>query len=140
MVERGNRPPTAEERAIEGHAAMILVDGLKALFAREPSAGVAVIAHDSAAARAIQEILTRALPARLVLEGEFSFGPGLEVTEVGEVKGLEFDHVVVPDVSVRAYPDTPEHRRRLHVAVTRAGQQVWLISIGAESPILPAPG
>ena len=75
-----------------------------------------------------------------MLEGEFSFGPGLEVTEVGEVKGLEFDHIVVPDVSSRAYPDTPEHRRCLHVAVTRAGQQVGLLAVGAESRILPARG
>jgi DNA helicase-2/ATP-dependent DNA helicase PcrA len=133
-------PVLRSSASSEGHAAMILVAGLKALFEREPRAGVAVIAHDSAAARALHEILARALPARLVLEGEFSFGPGLEVTEVAEVKGLEFDYVVVPDVGARVYLDTSEHRRRLHVAVTRASQQVWLMSVGAESSILPSPG
>lgn len=137
-AKRDGAPVRCSLATSEGHAAVILVTGLKALFAREPRAGVAVIAHDRAAAQAIHEILARALPARLVLEGEFSFGPGLEVTEVGEVKGLEFDYVVVPDVSARVYPDTPEHRRRLHVAVTRAGQQVWLVAVGAESRILPA--
>ena len=61
------------------------------------------------------------------------------VSEVAEVKGLEFDYVVVPAVGARRYPDTPEHRRRLHGAVTRAGQQEWLMAVGAPSPILPAP-
>lgn len=135
---RDGAPVLRTSAASDGHAAMTLVQGLKALFDREPRAGVAVLAHDAAAARAIHEILARALPARLVLEGEFSFGPGLEVTEVAEVKGLEFDYVVVPDVGARNYPDTPEHRRRLHVAVTRAGQQVWLMTVGAPSPILRA--
>jgi DNA helicase II / ATP-dependent DNA helicase PcrA len=138
-AKRGGAPVLRTSAASEGHAAMRLVQGLKALFDREPRAGVAVLAHDAAAARALHEILARALPARLVLEGEFSFGPGLEVTEVAEVKGLEFDYVVVPDVGARVYPDTPEHRRRLHVAVTRAGQQVWLVAVGAPSPILPPP-
>jgi DNA helicase IV len=139
-AKRDGAPVLRSLATSEGHAAMILVAGLKALFDREPSAGVAVICHDRAAARELHEILARALPARLVLEGEFSFGPGLEITEVGEVKGLEFDYVVVPDVGARVYPDTPEHRRRLHVAVTRAGRQVWLLSVGVESPILPARG
>lgn len=135
-AKRDGAPVLRTSAASDGHAAMTLVQGLKDLFDREPRAGVAVLAHDAAAARAIHEILARALPARLVLEGEFSFGPGLEVTEVAEVKGLEFDYVVVPDVGARVYPDTPEHRRRLHVAVTRAGQQVWLMAVGAPSPIL----
>lgn len=138
-ARRDGAPVLRSTAASEGHAAMLLVSGLKALFEREPRAGVAVLAHEPAAARAIHEILARALPARLILEGEFSFGPGLEVTAVGEVKGLEFDYVIVPDVGARAYPDTPEHRRRLHVAVTRAGQQAWLMSVGAESPILAGP-
>jgi len=138
-AKRDGAPVLRSSASSEGHAAMILVQGLSALFEREPRAGVAVIAHDAAAARAIHEILARALPARLVLEGEFSFGPGLEVTEVAEVKGLEFDYVVVPDVGARVYLDTAEHRRRLHVAVTRAGQQVWLVAVGAPSTILSVP-
>ena len=138
-AKRDGAPVMRSSSSSEGHAAMLLIQGLSALFALEPRASVAVIAHDAAAARAIHAILERALPARLVIEGEFSFGPGLEVTEVAEVKGLEFDYVVVPDVSARVYLDTAEHRRRLHVAVTRAGQQVWLLSVGAPSPFLSVP-
>jgi DNA helicase IV len=60
----------------------------------------------------------------------------VDVTDVASVKGLEFDYVVVPDASLRAYPDTDEARRRLHVAVTRAAHQLWIAAIGTPSPLL----
>ncbi len=120
-----------------GHAALAIAQGLRALRDREPGASVAVLARDADAARAIHAIVSRALPARLVQDGAFSFGPGVEITEVAETKGLEFDYVVVPDASARSYPATPEHRRALHVAVTRAARQVWILSPGAPSPLLP---
>lgn len=121
-----------------GHAAAALTHALRALRAREPQAGVAIVANDAKAARALHEVLARALSVRLVLDGDFAFGPGVEVTEIAQIKGLEFDYVVVPDVDARTYPDTPEHRRRLHVAATRAAHRLWIISPGAPSPILPA--
>jgi DNA helicase IV len=101
---------------------------------------VAVLARDAAAARALHEVISRAVPARLVEEGAFSFGPGVEVTEVAEVKGLEFDYVIVPDADAHHYPSTPEHRRALHVALTRAARQAWILSPGLPSPILPRVG
>lgn len=121
-----------------GHAAAALPHALRDLRAREPEAGVAIVANDAKAARALHEVLARALAVRLVLDGDFAFGPGVEVTEVAQIKGLEFDYVVVPDVDARTYPDTPDHRRRLHVAATRAAHRLWILSPGAPSPILPA--
>jgi hypothetical protein len=55
----------------------------------------------------------------------------------GTRAGLEFDYVIVPDANARTYPSAPAARRTLHVAVTRAARQAWLISPGAPSPILP---
>jgi hypothetical protein len=49
----------------------------------------------------------------LALEGDFYFRPGLVVTSVAEVKGLEFDAVVVPDAGGAAFTSTPEARRAL---------------------------
>ena len=60
----------------------------------------------------------------------------MDVTDVASVKGLEFDYVVVPDASARAYPDTDDARRRLHVAVTRAAHQLWIAAPGTPSPLL----
>ncbi len=74
--------------------------------------------------------------ARLVLDGEFSFRPGVDLTDVESVKGLEFDYVIVPDAGATAYPDDPESRRRLHVAVTRASHQLWITCVGNPSPLV----
>jgi len=74
--------------------------------------------------------------ARLVLEGDFGFQPGIDVTHVASVKGLEFDYVIVPDASASTYPADDDARRALHVAVTRAAHQLWVASVGAPSPLL----
>jgi DNA helicase IV len=75
--------------------------------------------------------------ARLVLQGDFSFDPGIDVTDIDNAKGLEFDYVVVPDATAGAYPATDEARRRLHVAITRAAHQLWIVAGGLASPLLP---
>ena len=73
---------------------------------------------------------------RLVERGEFPFTPGLDVTDVDSVKGLEWDYVVVADANAMNWPGTDEGRRRLHVAVTRASHQLWLVSPGTPSPLI----
>ena len=92
----------------------------------------------SRARSAFYELLRERPEARLVLRGEFSFDPGIDVTDVDSAKGLEFDYVVVPDAHAEAYPLTDESRRRLHVAVTRTSHQLWLCSGGEPSPLLRA--
>jgi DNA helicase IV len=85
--------------------------------------------------------------ARDVLVGTGSFidGPsGITIIDwrtAPLAKGLEFDYVIVPDAGAAEYPDTPEARRALHVAVTRAIHQLWVAWSGARSPLLAgAPG
>ena len=116
-------------------AALFAVGELRDLVEREPAASVAVVAHDAEAARRFYALLPQG-SARLVSSGEFCFEPGIDVTDLDNVKGLEFDYVVVPDASAHAYPLTDDARRRLHVAVTRAVAKLWLISGGEPSPLL----
>ena len=106
------------------------------LTRRETEASIAIIAHDAAAARHFHALLPEHAEARLVLSGEFSFEPGIDVTDADNVKGLEFDYVVVPRVDDETYPPSDEARRRLHVALTRAVWQLWLVSIENHSKIL----
>jgi DNA helicase-2/ATP-dependent DNA helicase PcrA len=120
----------------EAHAVYDLVRALSDLLEREPAAMVAVITRDAASARRIHAALDRSLPVRLVLHGEFSFTPGIDVTPVSQVKGLEFDVVIIPDAV--GYVDEPDARRKLHVACTRAIEQLWVISVGRPAPLLPA--
>jgi len=124
----------------EAQAHLFLAGALRDLVEREPHASVAVICHDPATAQRFFALVGELASARLVLDGAFTFEPGLDVTDVDSVKGLEFDYVVVPDASLAAYPDTAEARRRLHVAVTRTSHQLWLVSPGTPTPLVSSPG
>jgi DNA helicase IV len=81
-------------------------------------------------------LLHKGVDCRLVIDGDFRFGPGISVTCVDEVKGLEFDYVIVPDATAANYPDTGEARRALYVAATRALSRLWLLWSGRASPLL----
>ncbi len=122
----------------EAHAQLFLAGAIRDLMEREPGASVGVIASAPDTARAFHRLLADLPEARLALDGRFTFRPGIDLTDVSIVKGLEFDYVVIPDASARAYPDTDEARRRLHVAVTRAAHQLWIAAVGTPSPLLRA--
>ncbi len=117
-------------------ALLTCVDAVAELVEREPQASIAVIAADADAAKRCYDLMQNIPAARLVVSGDFSFEPGIDVTDVDNVKGLEFDYVVVPDATAAAYPLTNDARRRLHVAVTRASHQLWVVSGGMRTPIL----
>ncbi len=121
----------------EAQAALFVGEALRDLMEREPNASVAVIASSPESARRFHRVVQDMDWARRVEEGAFSFEPGVDVTEVENVKGLEFDYVIIPDASARAYPDDDEARRRLHVAATRASHQLWVVSSGVRSRIAP---
>lgn len=120
----------------ESHAQLFLAGALRDLLEREPRASVAVIARDEESARRFMPLVADLGDARLVLEGEFSFEPGIDVTDVDNAKGLEFDYVVVPDATASHYPDNDDARRRLHVAVTRTSHQLWVVAGGTPSPLI----
>jgi DNA helicase IV len=122
----------------EAHAHLFLAGAIRDVLEREPRASVAVVAHAPEVARSIHRLLADLPEARLALDGRFTFRPGVDLTDVANVKGLEFDYVVVPDASIRAYPDSEDARRRLHVAVTRAAHQLWIAAPGTPSPLIAA--
>jgi DNA helicase IV len=129
-------PVSRFEFPTEAHAHLFLAGAVRDVVEREPQASIAVVAHAPDVARAFHRLLADLPEARLSLDGRFTFRPGVDVTDVASVKGLEFDYVVIPDASLRAYPDTDEARRRLHVAVTRAAHQLWIASPGTPSPLV----
>jgi len=55
---------------------------------------------------------------RRVERQNFTFAPGVEVTEIDQVKGLEFDYVILVEASSTHFPDTPAARRLLHVGAS----------------------
>jgi len=122
-----------------GECLAFLADALRRLEAAEPHASVALLSRNQETAESYYDGLERAGldQLRLITHQDFSFGPGIEVAEMAQAKGLEFDYVVLLDVSRSAFPDTPAARRLLHVGATRAMHQLWVMSIGPLSEILP---
>ena len=124
-----------------GECAEFLSHALKELVRAEPEASVALLARHPEQARLYYEALLQAeVPAlRLVDNQDFSFTAGIDVTDVRQSKGLEFDIVILLEVTEASYPASHDARRLLHVAMTRAAHQLWVTHTGAPSPLLPDP-
>jgi len=123
-----------------GSAVAFLGEALRSLSLDEPRANVCVIARDPERADLYFHGLERAEIPRLsrVRDQDFCFRPGVEVTDVRQVKGLEFDYVILVDVTASQYPADDESRHLLHIGATRAAHQLWVVATGAPSPLLPA--
>ncbi len=123
----------------QGEAVAMLAESLRSLMMREPRASVALISRYPEQARLYAQALRDAeVPGlRLVMNHEFSFKVGIDVTDVTQVKGLEFDYVVLLDVTAANYNDSLESRHLLYIAATRAAHQLWIMSVGVPSPLLP---
>lgn len=122
-----------------GDAVATLSEALRDLMQSEPQASVCVIARYPEQADLYFGGLQRAeVPyLRRVAEQDFSFKAGVDVTDVRQVKGLEFDYVVIVEASESSYPDDDEARHLLHIAATRAAHQLWLFAVGRVSPLIP---
>lgn len=120
-----------------GACVAFLAEALRELASQEPLASVAVLTPSRAASELYHAGLDRSdVPRlRLVEHQDFSFAPGIEVTEIEQVKGLEFDYVILVDVNDACFPADAQGRRRLHVGATRAVHQLWLASVGAPAAV-----
>ena len=118
VAPRAGAPVEAFGFASAGEAREFLSHALKELMRAEPDASVALVARHPEQARVYYEALTRAeVPAlRLVADQDFSFTPGIDVTDVRQTKGLEFDIVILLDVNEASYPD---RRRRAACCTSR---------------------
>ncbi len=122
-----------------GAAVAFLAEALRELSINEPRANVALIARDPDRADIYFDGLWKAEVPRLarVKDQDFCFRPGVEVTDIRQVKGLEFDYVVLVDVTAGQYPVDDESRHLLHIGATRAAHQLWIVATGPASPLLP---
>ncbi len=118
------------------HASIILKDALLDLMGREKQASICIICNREAIAEMFYRELKDLGRVRLVSSSDFSFRPGVDITTVDQIRGLEFDYVIVPDGSADNYPDNVRARKRLHLAATRAIHQLWVLSPGKCSPLI----
>jgi DNA helicase-2/ATP-dependent DNA helicase PcrA len=120
--------------ASPGEAAAWLSEALKQLARDEPNANVALVARFPQQADLYFEGLLRAeVPnVRRVAKQDFAWEPGVDVTDVRQTKGLEFDEVVLLETTSASYPTSPAARHALYVGATRASHQLWCVA--SETP------
>jgi DNA helicase-2/ATP-dependent DNA helicase PcrA len=136
---RSGAPVEAHRFPGTGAAVAFLAEALRPLQSREPRATVAILARHPEQADRYYEGLRRAdIPAlRRVGAQDFSFQPGVEVTDIRQVKGLEFDYVLLVDANASTFGTDDESRHLFHIAATRAAHQLWLIVTAEPSPLVP---
>jgi DNA helicase-2/ATP-dependent DNA helicase PcrA len=136
---RSGAPVEAHSFPGVGAAVAFLAEALRPLFAREPRATVAILGrHPEQADRYFEGLRRADVPSlRRVRVQDFAFRPGVEVTDVRQVKGLEFDYVLLVDANASTYGTDDESRHLFHIAATRAAHQLWLIVTDLPSPLIP---
>ena len=139
VAPRAGAPVEAFGFGSAGECAEFLSHALKELVRAEPEASVALRARHPEQALLYYDALARAeVPAlRLVADQDFSFTPGIDVTDVRQTKGLEFDIVILLDANESSYATSDDARRLLHVAMTRAAHQLWITYTSTPSALLP---
>lgn len=139
VAPRSGAPVEHHHFPSAGAVVAFLADAIRPLFSREPRATLAILARHPEQADVYYEALRMAeIPnLRRIRAYEFAFRPGVEVTEIRQVKGLEYDYVVLIDVNASTFPTDDESRHLLHIGATRAAHQLWVISTAAPSPLLP---
>jgi superfamily I DNA/RNA helicase len=130
-------------------------DGTPVRWLRGEEATAAAVSREVAAWRAPRERALVAVVARTRREADrwakdleaaglaevrraerdsFRFEPGVVVTNAHQVKGLEFDGVVALDPA--AYPE--RDRKLLHVVLTRAVEQLWVVAPRGDGVLGPS--
>jgi DNA helicase II / ATP-dependent DNA helicase PcrA len=139
VAHRSGAPVELHEFPSPGAAVGFLADALRPLLMREPNANVAILARFPEQADAYFSALKMAdIPnLRRIRAFEFAFRPGVEVTDIKQVKGLEYDYVILVDVNATTFPDDDEARHLLHIGATRAAHQLWLVTTADPSPLIP---
>ncbi len=122
-----------------GEAVGFLAEALRSLVSSEPLSSVAIIARYPEQADLYYKGLQNGeVPnLRRIAEQDFPFRPGVDVTDVRQVKGLEFDYVIIVECNSSTFPDDDESRHLLHIGATRAAHQLWVCSTGTSSLLVP---
>jgi DNA helicase-2/ATP-dependent DNA helicase PcrA len=137
---RGGAPVELFRFSHTGDAVGYLAESMRGLLHEEPLASVAVIARYPEQADLYYSGLSKAETPHLrrIADQDFPFRPGIDVTDVRQVKGLEFDYVVLVELNEASYPEDDEARHLLHIGATRAAHQLWLLASERPSLLVPA--
>jgi DNA helicase-2/ATP-dependent DNA helicase PcrA len=144
------RPPTKEGRkgriplwfkcSNESKGVRAAIRWLSQAVERYPDALTAVLCDSPGEAKHVLSLLkpTFGPTVRIGDEDSFSFGEGIVVTDVPQVKGLEFFNILIWNPTAKSYPDNDIARNLLYIAITRAEENLCLVTWQRPTPLLPS--
>lgn len=132
-MQRPGTPPEVIECGSDDEYAQALRAAVRAAAGEDCLC--ALIANSRARAKQLAKLLEGEDIATVPPDGALPPG-GVVLMDVKLAKGLEFDHVIVPDVQEGAFPDEPLRRHRLYTAISRATQRVTLLANGNLASVL----
>lgn len=107
-------------------------------FKQEGYSTIAIITHNQASAEAMYDQLSQRgiTEIELVSDETRKLNKHTIVIPAYLVKGLEFDAVVIEDVSDKTYQDNTLHAKLLYMSITRAHHELELFYRGNLTPLL----
>jgi DNA helicase-2/ATP-dependent DNA helicase PcrA len=138
IVTRNGPPVELFTFASPGECVAFLADALRELARTDPSANIAIVSRFPEQADVYFEGLSRAEVPRVhrIAAQDFTWEAGVDVTDVRQTKGLEFDEVILIETSYSSYPETAPARHALYVGATRAANQLWCTTTGRPSVLV----
>jgi len=123
----------------EDDAVGAAISWLKKAVEYFPNALTAVICATQQEAKFLVKMLSPTFGplVRLGDAQSFSFEEGILVTDIQQVKGLEFFSVLLWNPSKENFPNTQLGKNFLYVAITRAEENLCLVSWGRQTELLP---
>ncbi|HML47164.1 MAG TPA: RNA polymerase recycling motor HelD [Clostridia bacterium] len=97
---------------------------------------IAILERTAARSKALFQDLPKNLHARLLQAEDVSYAGGILVAPAALIKGLEFDAVIMADVSASQFPKDTLHARLLYVCLTRPLHRLVCLWKGELSPLL----
>lgn len=140
IATRHGPPVELFQFSSQGELIQKLYQSLVELTTYEPIASVALICPDLDSASVYYQHLDKMglSGLRFIADQDFPFVPGIDVTDVRQVKGLEFDYVVLLDADKQNYKTDSYSRYLLHIASSRAAHQLWIMVHRQPSGVLPS--
>lgn len=112
-----------------------IVSIINELLIEAPSSHICLVCRHAKDAGPLKEKLQRrdiTVPVRLGHNRQFEFSPGVTVTNLRQIKGLEFDSVILLDPTEANYPAGSQGQKHLYTVITRAKDHLYIV--GNETP------
>ncbi len=110
-----------------------LIDYLQSQLSEHASAHICVVCSGKSQAKIIFELLQDSKLKQDIRHGynrDFKFDSGITITNLKQIKGLEFDSVVLLDPSDEFYSNDDQGRKYLYTAITRAKEHLLVMGVG----------